>query len=113
MKASISKSIIGAVLALLSVNSCFAARIVVGVGAPYYPPYNPPYIETYNPPYYEAPPYAVEARAWVPDHWENGYWIPGHYVDIPEPTPAPGYVWIEGGWGPHHHWHHGHWAHHH
>ena len=35
------------------------------------------------PPAYYAPPaysyYAPPARAWIPAHWQNGYWGPGHW----------------------------------
>ena len=35
----------------------------------------------YVPPVYAPPPvyYAPPARAWSPAHWDNGYWIPGHW----------------------------------
>ncbi|HUB12735.1 MAG TPA: hypothetical protein VMB34_12320 [Acetobacteraceae bacterium] len=36
------------------------------------------------PPVYYAPPpaayYPPPHRAWVPAHWENGYWVAGHWV---------------------------------
>jgi hypothetical protein len=32
------------------------------------------------PSYYPAPAYyAPPVRAWIPPHWRNGYWVPGHY----------------------------------
>lgn len=51
---------------------------------------------------------------WVPSHWENGYYVPGQYVQYGSdyddgyygPSYAPGNVWFGfgGGGG---HWHHG------
>ncbi len=36
------------------------------------------------PPIYYAPPpaayYPAPQRTWIPPHWENGYWVPGHWV---------------------------------
>jgi hypothetical protein len=44
-------------------------------------------VGVYVPPVYVAPPayypgpayYAPPQRAWIPPHWENGYWVPGHW----------------------------------
>jgi hypothetical protein len=34
------------------------------------------------PPVYYAPPpaYYPAQRAWIPPHWEGGYWVPGHWA---------------------------------
>jgi hypothetical protein len=43
----------------------------VVIGPPVYAP----------PPVYYPPPvaYAPPPRAWIPPHWEGGYWVPGHW----------------------------------
>src|SRR5271165_5917863 len=39
----------------------------------------PPVVVAPPPAYYPAPAYyAPPARAWIPAHWQGGYWIPGH-----------------------------------
>ena len=103
------------------------ARVFVNVGvggiiAPgYYPApvyYGPPSVPYYGPAPYYAPasaPYYGPAPApayttWVSDHWENGYWVPGHYVEyVPPPAPGPNYMWVQGNWDNYHHWHRGYW----
>jgi hypothetical protein len=48
----------------------YAPPVVVAPQPAYYPP----------PAYYPAPAYyAPPVRAWIPAHWQNGYWVPGHY----------------------------------
>ena len=48
----------------------YAPPVVVAPPPAYYPP----------PTYYPAPAYyAPPVRAWIPAHWQNGYWVPGHY----------------------------------
>jgi hypothetical protein len=92
----------GLIVALLtlSINTCVAARVSVGVnlGGGYY---NGGY---YDRGYYEEPEYVSDAR-WIPGHWHHGYWIPGQYVEFAEPAPvyyAPvvtNEVWFGGGYG--------------
>jgi hypothetical protein len=111
----IAKCLVFVSLLALSINVA-SARVAIGVGI-YGPVYAAP-----APAYYAAPPtayYAPPAPAyypqpasvtWIPDHWEYGYWVPGHYVTYrPAPVAAPGYVWVEGRWGRHHRWHEGYW----
>jgi hypothetical protein len=58
-------------------GGCCAVGIGIGlppvvVGPPaYYPPptYYPPPVAYYPPP----------QRAWIPPHWQGGYWVPGHW----------------------------------
>jgi hypothetical protein len=48
----------------------YAPPVVVAPPAAYYP----------SPTYYPAPAYyAPPVRAWIPAHWQAGYWVPGHY----------------------------------
>ena len=48
----------------------YVPPIVVAPPPAYYP----------APAYYQAPAYyAAPQRAWIPPHWENGYWVPGHW----------------------------------
>ena len=48
----------------------YAPPVVVAPPPAYYP----------APSYYPAPAYyAPPVRAWIPPHWRNGYWVPGHY----------------------------------
>jgi hypothetical protein len=57
--------------------------VVVAPAPVYAPPayYVPP---AYGPPAYYAPPapayYPPPRHVWVPPHWQNGYWIPGHWA---------------------------------
>jgi hypothetical protein len=44
--------------------------------------YIPPPVVVAPAPVYAPPPvyYAPPPHAWVPPHWENGYWVPGHWA---------------------------------
>ncbi len=111
---TIAKCLVSVSIFALSINVAFA-RVAIGVGI-YGPVYAAPAPVYYAAaPAYYAPPapvyYAPPANVtWIPDHWEYGYWVPGHYVTYrPAPVAAPGYVWVEGGWSRHHRWHQGYW----
>ncbi len=103
------------ILLALSVNAC-EARVAVGVGlnfgAPAYAPapvyYGPPPRGYYGPApeYYEEP---IEDVEWVPRHFEDGYWVPGRYVEYVINPPGPDFMWVKGHWDNYHHWHHGYW----
>lgn len=57
--------------------------------------------------YYGPPPSFYGSQiVYIPSHWENGYWVPGHYMEYAG-EPGPGYIWVEHGWYRHH------WTHHH
>lgn len=117
---NLSKIVLSCLILGLSVSVCHA-RVVVGVGMNYGPGYYAP-----QPCYYGPPPcYAPPQVAWVPGHWECGYWVPSHYIQYAAPAPAyvqPAYYGPSYGYsyttswgrrggchgGYHHHGHHGH-----
>jgi hypothetical protein len=49
----------------------YVPPVVVAASPAYYAPPS----AYYAPPAYHAPP----ARPWIPAHWENGYWVRGHW----------------------------------
>jgi hypothetical protein len=77
------KAALIAALLTLSINTCLAARVSVGISA------GGGYHDGgyYDGGYYEETDYVSDAR-WVPGHWRHGYWIPGQYVEY---APAPVY----------------------
>lgn len=95
MKTSLIKSCIFMLLSILLVSVC-EARVVVNIGlGPIY-----------------STPYGSQV-SWVPGHWDNGYWIPGQYIEYAGRPPGAGFVWVGGGFdGDRHHWRHGYWHRH-
>jgi hypothetical protein len=73
---SLAVAVIGIVLGVAFPGAA-SARVWVGFGVPLFvgpPAYYPP------PTYYPAAAYyARPVQAWIPAHWQNGYWVPGHY----------------------------------
>lgn len=93
---NIIKPLVFMMLIIASINLCQAAVAVgINVGSGGYG-------------------YGPSAVVWVPGHYEDGYWIPGQYVEYNEapyynnyyygPAYSTGFVWVGGG----HHWHGGH-----
>lgn len=114
IKAFLKISIVS--LGMLTVaTTCFASvfvRIGAGPGPGYYGP--PPVYYGPAPAYY--PPVAP-SMAWVPGHWDRGFWVPGQYIEyaypvsMAAPAPYPNVVWVEGNWDHCRRWHHGYWGH--
>lgn len=51
-------------------------------------------------------PVPVQTTAWIPGHWDGGYWVPAQYVQYNNYQPAPSYVYVDDyGYYPRHHWH--------
>jgi hypothetical protein len=118
------------ILFALSVNVC-EARVSIGInlgGPAYYAPapvyYGPPPgyyapAQVYAPAedYYDDVPPGAEYDnrsvdvEWVPRHFEDGYWVPGRYVEYTVTSPGPDFIWTQGRWDGRHHWHRGSWHH--
>ena len=104
-----------AIISFLFVNTALASHVhfSVGINAPgpvVYQTLPPPPVYYNQPAPYYPSAYPANYTVWVPDHWENGYWIPGHYAQYYAPQPQPvNYVWMNSYWDNYHHWHHAHW----
>jgi hypothetical protein len=113
---------VSVILLALSINVC-EAHVSVGIGLnvpgpTYYAP-APVYYEAPQAYYapaeyydgseeYDEPGTGVE---WVPRHIEDGYWVPGRYVEYTITQPGPDYVWYPGRSDRYHHRHRGYWRH--
>jgi hypothetical protein len=106
---------------ILSISVC-EARVSIGInlGGPVYAPapvYYGPQPGYYAPaPEYYAPEdgpddYDTSDVEWVPRHFEDGYWVPGRYVEYMTTAPGPDFYWVQGRWDHGHHWHRGAWRH--